>query len=187
MARKTTIDDTLNRLAHRTHTPRGQHAATDHNYLSLLNRIPVDQRPAAKQMPLGCDIGQKPRKRSAIFTRWSAAACLLLVLGIGLAIAGVWYHQHYYDPSASESPSAEQSGTSQEPRTLVYQQTPLADITAELSAIYHTPILITHPELGNYCVTATFSTAESLDEILAVLAEIGNFNVLQTAEGFVIE
>lgn len=174
MAKKINIDDTLTRLAHRTHSPRGQHAATKQNYLSLLNRIPVDQRPVAKQV-------------HAAFSRWSAAACLLLVIGIGLAIAGVWYHQHYYDPSAPESQSIEQSGTSQEPRKLVYQQAPLSIIVAELSEIYHTPILLTDPELGNYCVTATFSTDESLDEILAVLAEIGNFEVLQTAEGIIIE
>ena len=175
---KTTLDDTLDTLAHSTHSPRSQYAATDQNYQSLLNRIPAEQRPA---------IGQQYRKPHPILTRWSAAAaCLLLIVGI--AIAGIWYHQYYAVPTAQDGlPTSEQTSISPEPRTLVYENAPLADIVAELSAIYHTPILLLSPELGNYCITATFSTDESLPEILSLLAEIGNFEVRTTPDGFILE
>lgn len=179
MAMKTTIDDPLTRLAHGTHSPRGQYAATEQNYQSLLDRIPSAQRPA---------LGQKTHKKSAALVRRSAAACLWLMVGIGLTMAGVWYHQHYHTPSATESlTESEQSDVDAGPRTLIYQATPLADITVELSEVFHTHIHIGNPELGNYCVTAAFSTDESLDEILSILAEIGNFEVRKTAEGFILE
>lgn len=167
------IDDTLARLAHATHSPRGRHAATDQTYQSLLDRIPAGQRPV---------IGRNERQPRAAFKRWSAAACLLLVVGIALAIAGIW--QHYHLPSTVESqPVSAPSDIQVEPRTLVYQATPLADIIAELSDVFDTPIQIVTPELCSYSVTATFRTDESLDEILAVLAEIGNFEVRKSAEG----
>lgn len=193
---KANIDDTLNRLARRTHSPRGQQAASDQIYQQLLDRIPAEQRPAAKQVcrkanalgvPSGCVVGQQKRKQRTFFSRWSAAACLLLVVGIGLAIAGVWYHQYYDVPSATESLSVEQSDANNEPRTFIYQQAPLSDIVAELSAIYHVPVRIANPALQDYCITATFSTEESLTEILSILAEIGDFEVQETSDGYVID
>ena len=175
---KATLDDTLDTLAHSTHSPRSQYAATDQNYHSLLNRIPAEHRPS---------IGQQHHKPQPVLPRWSAAAaCLLLIVGI--AIAGIWYHQYYAVPAAQDGlPTSEQTGIAPELRTLVYENAPLADIVAELSAIYHTPIQLLSLELGNYCITATFSTSESLDEILSLLAEIGNFEVRTTPDGFVIE
>lgn len=176
---KSTIDEILVRLAHSTHSPRGKNAATDQTYRSLLDRIPEEQRPL---------IGKKKHQQSAFFTRWSAAACFLLVVGIGLAIAGIWHYHHYAIPSGAESmPKSVQSSLNEEPRDLLYQVTPLADITTELSEIYHVSIQIANPELCNYGITATFSTNEPIDEILAILAEIGNFEVRETSDGFIIE
>lgn len=170
------IDDILTNLSHRTHSPRGQYAATSETYHSLLDRIPAGQRPV---------IGQNERHQRSSFTRWGAAACLFLVVGIGLAIVGVWHY--HISPSSESELETVPSVIKEEPRTLVYQTTPLSVITAELSEVYETPIQIVNPELCNYGITATFSTDETLDEILAVLAEIGNFGVRKTAEGFVIE
>lgn len=176
---KANIDDTLNRLARRTHSPRGQQAASDQIYQQLLDRIPAEQRPV---------IGQHKRRQHTFFSRWSAAACLLLVVGIGLAIAGVWYHQYYIVPSADNNlPVSGPSEANPEPRILVYQQTPLADIIAQLSESFDTSIQIANPDLRDYCITATFSTDEPLSEILSILAETGNFEVNETPEGFVIE
>lgn len=173
---KEKIDHILSRLAQRTHDPRGRHAATQQTYQSLLDRIPTEQRPV---------IGQPKLQHRGAFPRWSAAACLWLVVSIGLAIAGIWYHQYQHTPSDTESlPISEQSGTILEPRTLTYQQAPLAQIAADLSAAYCTSILIVDPELSEYCVTATFRTDEPLAEILSILAEIGNFEVHETPEGY---
>lgn len=191
---KNNIDDTLTRLARRTHAPRGRYAATEQNYQQLLDRIPAETRPVIGQ---GAQPGRtavtpgrtaSPRGIRAAFARWSAAACLLLVVGIGLAIAGVWYHQSRHEPSAVEGqPAATRPDTGAATRTLVYLQAPLSEIVADLSAIYHTPIQIGRPELRDYCVTATFSTAEPLAEILDALAEIGSFEVRESPGGIVIE
>lgn len=175
MAMKNASNDILGRLAHRTHSPRGQYAATGQTYQSLLERIPAEQRPA---------IG----RQRTVFPRWSAAACLWLVVGIGLAIAGVWYHQYQLTPSASDDiVTSEQPDTTETIRTLVYEQVPLCDIAAELSEIFRTPIQIVDPDLRDYCITATFSTDEPLDEILSVLAEIGRFEVNKTSDTIILE
>lgn len=173
---KTSIDDTLAHLIHTTHSPRGQYAATPQTYQSLLDRIPVEQRPV---------IGHNECQQRSAFTRWNVAASLLLVVSLGLAITGIW---HYQNPPASESrQESASSELKEEPRILVYQTTPLSVITAELSEIYETPIQIVSPELRIYGITATFCTDETLDDILAVLAEIGNFEVRKTTEGYEIE
>lgn len=175
MAMNNTLNDMLNRLAHRTHSPRGQYAATEQTYQSLLGRIPVEQRPV---------IG----RQRTIFPRWSAAACLWLVVGIGLAIAGVWYHQYHLTPSAADdTTTSEPPATNEAIRTLVYEQVPLGNIAAELSEIFRTPIQIIDPALRDYCITATFSTDEPLDEILSVLAEIGKFEVHRTTDTIILE
>lgn len=174
---KNLIENTISDLARRTHSPRGKFAATDQNYQSLLDRIPGEQRPV-----IAPHIGRRP-----IVPRWSAAACLLLVIGLGLAIAGVWYHQYYNASSAHEClPSADHDVNQSEPRTLIYQSTPLGDIIADLAENYSASIQISDPELANYCITATFSTDESLDEILSILAEIGDFEVQKTTEGIIL-
>lgn len=175
---KSTIDDHISRIAHRTHTPRGQHAAGPQTYQSLLDRIPAELRPV---------VGQHHSPRST-FPRWCVAACLCLVIGIGLAIAGVWY-QHYRQPpiTAEDQPVTEQPDSRIEPRTLVYQQVPLADIVTELSAVFLKPIQIANPDLADYRITATFSTEESLSEILAILSEIAGFEVRETPERIIIE
>jgi len=173
---KTSIDDTLTRLARRTHSPRGKHAATDQNYQSLLDRIPAEQRPVATPQ-----IG-----RRSIVPRWSAASCLLLVVGIGLAIAGVWYHQCFDTSSCERQPTVDQNDNCATPYTLSYESAPLVDIVTDLAEIYSTSIQITDPELAKYRITATFRTDESLDEILSILAEIGNFEMRKTSEGIII-
>lgn len=175
MAMKNSTNDILNRLVHRTHSPRGQYAATEQTYQSLLDRIPLEQRPV---------VG----RQRAVFLRWSAAACLWLVVGIGLAIAGVWYYQYHLAPSASDDTTiSEQPATTETIRTLVYEQVPLGNIAAELSEIFRTPIQIIDPALRDYCITATFSTDEPLDEILSVLAEIGKFEVHRTTDTIILE
>lgn len=173
---KTSIDNTLNRLASRTHSPRGRHAATEQTYQALLSRIPAEHRPV--QMA-------SIRHRSG-FQRWKAA-CALFVIGIGMALAGVWYRQYYKTAPMSESSQKEEkclAGT--EVRTLSYEAVPLSEIVAELSDVYHMPIDIKDPELRDYRITATFRTNETLHEILAILAEIGNFEVRDVADGYVI-
>lgn len=176
---RASIDHVINRFARRTHSPRGRHAASEQTYQQLLHRIPEAERPV---------IGPSLRQPRSFSPRWSAAACLCLVVGIGLAIAAICYHQFLHAPSAAgPQPVSEQSVKVREPRQLVFEQAPLSDITAQLSEIYDTTISILNPELLSYRITATFRTDEPLDEILHVLAETGQFDVTETPDGFVIE
>lgn len=182
------IDDILCRIFRRTHSPRGQYAATPQTYQSLLDRIPAEQRPVMGQSTQSPTLGPRVQSRRSSLPRWNVAASLLLLAGIGLAIAGIWYHQYYQGPASAEDLSvSEPSNTQAEPRTLIYEQAPLTDITSELSEIFHTPIQIVSPDLRDYRITATFRTDEPLDDILSILAEIGPFEVHETPEGFVIE
>lgn len=184
---KHSIDDTLSRIARRTHSPRGQYAATPQNYQTLLDRIPAGQRPIIGHSSMLPAHEPSEQPQHTAFPRWSAAACLLLVVGIGLAIAGVWYQYHHTSSEGDGLPVPEHPGMTAGSRTLIYEQAPLADIAAELSDIFHTPIQIARPDLRDYRITATFSTDEPLDEILSILAEIANFQIRETQEGIVIE
>lgn len=169
--------DIIDTLAKRTHSPRGKFAATDQTYQELLHRIPEEQRPVVTH--------PKPR---GFFVRWSAAACTLLIVGIGLAIAGVVYQQFYSSPAATD-PNIASSETSDmaEIRTLIYEDTPLSVITSELEEIYHISIEVTDEKLMDYRLTATFSSDESIEEILSILAEAGGFEIQNTTDGFVIK
>lgn len=169
--------DIINTLAKQTHSPRGKFAASDQTYQELLHRIPEEQRPVVAH----------PKQRN-FFVRWSAAACTLLIVGIGLAIAGVVY-QHFYASPSLTTPNIASSETSgmEEIRTLIYDDAPLSVIISELTEIYHISIEVQRTELLDYRLTATFSSDESIVEILSILAEAGDFEIQETAAGFAIK
>lgn len=175
---KSPIDDTLSRLAHSTHSPRGKHAASDPLYQELLHRMPAEQRP--HPMP------NIPRKSG--IAHWWSAACLLVVAGIGVAIAGVLYQQHRHSVAAAGSQGSQsQEESYSEFRTLSYHNAPLSAIVAELSEAYQVPIEIQDDKLLDYRLTATFTTHEPLADVLSILAEAGGFEVQETTDGFVIK
>lgn len=169
--------DIIDTLAKRTHSPRGKFAATDQTYQELLHRIPEEQRPVVAH----------PKQRNSVI-RWSAAACTLLVVSIGLAIAGIVY-QHFYTSPATTDPTIVYDETTDvaEIRTLIYEETPLSAIISELAEMYHVSIEVTDEELMNYRLTATFSSDEPLEEILSIIAEAGGFEIQDTTDGFVIK
>lgn len=175
---KKNIDETLTRLTHSTHSPHGEHAATEATYHELLQRIPAEQRPV---------IVNKAPVRHIHFSHWSAAACVLLVVGIGAAIAGIVYQQFFSvqteTPAVIGAPATNQSQDS----VLTYDKAPLSIIVADLCEVYHTTIQISNLALADYQLTATFSTHEELHEVLFILAEVGGFEVRTTEGGYVIE
>lgn len=173
---KNSVDDILLRLARRVHSPHGLCKADDRTYRLLFDRIPPDERPV---------IGWEAPRRRAFPWRWGAAACLLCAVGLGLVWAGVWYYHFRLEPSSgSASTLSEEPAVVSEPRTLAFQQVPLAEIVAELSSAFDVDVRIDDPGLCDYQITATFSTDEPLEEILNVLAEIGGCRVRETPEGF---
>ena len=167
-------DHYIERFSKLTHSPRGPQAPSDELYRELLDRIPVSDRPVIGQ---GAS-GHTRRK-------WSIAASIALITGIGLAIAGVYSYRNESLPDAAPEPTIV-TPSAVTVQTLEFDQTPLSEIIGTLAETYHVEIVIVSPELVDYCMTATFSTDESLMEILDALAEVGGFCVEQTGDSFSI-
>lgn len=171
----TSADQIINDLAKRTHSPQGRFAASDKTYDELQKRIPATQRPI---------IGQHTANKLPRSRRWTAAAGVLLIVGIG--IAGVCYHQYQTHGTTSSSEDVTESVFGNGKETLCFDQTPLLDIVAELSRAYHVQIEIQDPALADFRITATFSNDEELDIVLQTLAEVGDFTVERRETGYVI-
>lgn len=58
---------------------------------------------------------------------------------------------------------------------LIFRQTPLSEIAERLSQLYRKEIVISDEGLRNYRISAQFSTESSLEEILALLTDLGKF------------
>ncbi len=158
-----------------THSPERNDEAMEQTYQKLLYRIDVSQPKVVKFAT-----------RHTPFVRWSAAAGIILLVGIGLAIAGVLYYNSLDIPLDSEQSATERT-ESDDVRYLQYDNTPLNVIVADLSEIYNVPINIKTEGLGKYKLTATFSSDESLEDILSVLAEAGGFSVSYVNGAYLLE
>lgn len=160
---KYSSDEIIERFSHMTHSPRGSYSSGDNTYRELLSRLPDNDRPVVDQE---IQIG---RKRN-----WSTAASIAIVAGIGIAIAGVYTFRnelyHIIEPEATETSIPEISV-----QTLVFDESPLSDIIAALSQAYGVEIIVASPELENYCLTATFTTDETIGDVLDALCEVGGF------------
>ena len=69
---------------------------------------------------------------------------------------------------------------------LLFENTPMQEIARRLSNIYHTRIQITDTHIQNYRMTATFSTDESLDEVLSLLCRNQKFKYKKTNNTIII-
>lgn len=171
----TSPDQIINDLAKHTHSPQGRFAASDQTYDELLKHIPATQRPV---------IGQYTASKLPQSRRWTAAAGVLLIVGIG--IAGVCYHQYQTHGTTSSPEDVTEPVVGEGTQTLCFDQTPLLDIVAELARVYHVQIEIQNPALADFRITATFSNEEELDIVLQTLAEVGDFTVERRETGYVI-
>lgn len=161
---KHTPDEIIERFSRLTHSPRGSYASEDEAYRELLNRIPENDRPVVGR---DVQIGRK--------SKWSTAASIALVAGIGIAIAGVYSFRHELF-SAMEPEPIENTLQVNRIQTLVFDNVPLSEIVVSLSQAYGVEIDIASIELENYCITATITTDEAFDEVLDVLCEVGGFS-----------
>ena len=161
---KHTPDEIIERFSRLTHSPRGSYASEDEAYRELLNRLPENDRPViGREVQIG-------RKR-----KWSTAESIVLVAGIGIAIAGVYTFRHELF-LMTEPEHIENTLPVNRIQTLVFDNVPLSEIVVSLSQAYGVEIDIASIELEKYCLTATFTTDETLDEVLAVLCEVGGFS-----------
>lgn len=150
------IDQIIDRFAHLTHTPRGRYADHEAAYRQLLERLPKEDYP----------------RQVAASRHWSAAASIALVVGIGIAIAGVYTYRSGYFSTQEELPGTSATFEAITAQMLVFDNTPLAEIVTTLSDIYDSKIMISDSSVANYCVTATFSTDEPLEEILEAITDV---------------
>lgn len=177
---KNSLEIIIERFTRLTHSPRGQYAASDETYQQLLSRL--SEAPVETTSNNINTIGSS----SANSHRWSAAASVALIVGIGIAIAGVYTFRGYIF-SSTQQPTEISVPTAPQIRTLAFDNAPLSDIVASLSEAYSTEILIADQDLASYCITATFSTDESLSDILDALSQVSGFRYHLEGDKYIIE
>lgn len=174
------IDRQIEYFSQSTHLPRGRYAASEEIYRELLGRLPESDYP---RQDISAPV---PARGGANARSWSAAAGVALVVGIGIAIAGVYtYRSGFFsgsDPVREQAPATE-TITSQ---TLVFDNTPLSQIAAALTEAYGTHIIFSDQALADCRITATFSTDESLEDILDAITEAGGMAYRKVNGGYVI-
>ena len=174
------IDKQIEYFSQRTHSPRGRYAASEEIYRELLGRLPESDYPCQDIPTL------VPARGRAIARRWSAAASVAFVVGIGIAIASVYtYRSGFFSGSdpVREQVSASETISSQ---TLVFDNTPLSQIVATLSEVYDKHIIFRDPALADCRITATFSTDESLEDILDAITEVSGLAYRKVNGGYEI-
>lgn len=182
---KSSLEIIIERFTRLTHSPRGQYAASDETYQQLLSRL--SEAPIAQTNDnTSKAISKTNNTIGSRSHRWSAAASLALIVGIGIAIAGVYTFRGYIF-NTTQQPTEISVPTAPQIRTLAFDSAPLSDIIASLSEAYSTEILITDPDLASYCITATFSTDESLPDILDALSQVSGFRYHLEGDKYIIE
>lgn len=208
---KNSLEIIIERFTRLTHSPRGQYAASDETYQQLLSRLseaPMSQTGNTTSNTINTigsnidnttignytsktkesNIGNRnnAESSSANSHRWSAAASVALIVGIGIAIAGVYTFRGYIF-SSTQQPTEISVPTAPQIRTLAFDNIPLSDIVASLSEAYSTEIIIADQDLASYCITATFSTDESLPDILDALSLVSGFRYHLEDDKYIIE
>ena len=173
---KRDIDSVLDQLAKQTHAPRGEQADHDRVYAQLQQRME-----RAETSPT-----LHPERRTVLrpWRRYAVAASVVLCVCF-IVTAACLIYDGPLRPSA-EVPEPTTTQVESAPQDMVFQQTPLSAIAAQLADRYQTLIRISSPELETYQVTATFSADESLEEILSALAVVAQCNWQKTEEGYVV-
>ncbi|MCQ2227636.1 MAG: DUF4974 domain-containing protein [Bacteroidales bacterium] len=138
MGKNINID--IERLSRLTHSPKGEYAATEDNYLRLKNRL-IDQPADAQQH----------RKASRLWKKIAIAACIFIISGISYAMIKTYI---------IDMPSA---------RTMTYHEAPLGQIISDIENTYGVSIGIADTTMLDYRMTAEFSTDEPLTDIIDAL------------------
>lgn len=181
---KNSLEIIIERFTRLTHSPRGQYAASDETYQQLLSRL--SEAPMSQTGKTTSNTINTIGSSSANSHRWSAAASVALIVGIGIAIAGVYTFRGYIF-NTTQQPTEISVPTTPQIRTLAFDNAPLSDIIASLSEAYSTEILIADQDLASYRITATFSTDESLSDILDALSQVSGFRYHLEGDKYIIE
>lgn len=175
------IDKQIEYFSQRTHLPHGRYAANEEIYRELLVRLPESDYPCQDIPAL------VPARGRGKARRWSVAASVALVVGIGIAIASVYtYRSGFFsgsNPVREQVPASSETISSQ---TLVFDNTPLSQIVASLSEVYDVHIIFRDPFLADCRITATFSTDETLEDILDAITDVSGLAYRKVNSGYEI-
>ncbi len=161
--------DWFDKIAKRVRSPRGKMADKEAVYQELCQRIGIEQE-AERSVAL----------RPMLWRRVAAAACVVLVITIG--VAGIYQYQ-----AQTEGAETATTVTPSAPKNispLAFDNQPLSEIAKELSKRFGTEVTVQDNKLAQYRMTATFPADESLPEILSALATAGHFHFCKTDRGY---
>jgi ferric-dicitrate binding protein FerR (iron transport regulator) len=165
-------DKRLEQLTSATHAPRGKHSREE-SWRLLQARL--SDAPAAAPAPT-----PHPAKTRRLTTRWrtiAAAASIALLFAAGSYAA---YHYVATTHAEQRDPRTRIDLPQVEPDVMHFDDVPLADIAATLGAAYGVSIRVEGDTLRTFRMTATFTTDESLDEVLALLCRNQTFTYQRT-------
>ena len=175
------VETIIERFSRLTHSPRGRYAANEKTYKELLSRLsdaPVVQDPV-------CTKNDTVGKPSVYAHRWSAAASVALIIGIGIAIAGVYTFRSSLFPA--DGPDEIPVPSTTVVQSLVFDNTTLEHVVSAVSDAYGVEISFANPSLASYRITATFSTDEPIEEILDAITEVCGLSYYKTEDGYVVD
>jgi ferric-dicitrate binding protein FerR (iron transport regulator) len=165
-------DKRLEQLTSATHAPRGKHSREE-SWRLLQARLADADVPAATPTP-------HPAKTRRIAPRWrtnAAAASNALLFAAGSYAA----YRYVATTHAEQRDERTRIDIPQvEPDVIHFDDAPLADIAASLSLTYGVSIRVEGDTLRTFRMTATFTTDESLDEVLALLCRNQSFTYQRT-------
>lgn len=158
-------DHILDQLVRSTRSPRGRFSAEE-SWKLLKQKI------------------HARRKRRVLWLRAASAAAVVLLCVTGWAAYRIWAPAFRSpEPPAQTQPAAVQET---EASPLVFRQMPLQQIAEELSERFGVNIRIEDEGLKQYRMTATFGPDETLEEILQLLDNAGQFGHTYTGDTIVI-
>lgn len=172
------LDKLIEQMAQQVRAPKGAHADHDKVYARLRERMqPVE-------MPV---IGRRRPTLLNFIRSHRAAAAVVIGVWFMAAFAGLYLTQpEWFRPAESTAIVAPVEGS--KPKTdLVFQAATLDSIAARLTATYGQPVKVLTQELKTYRVTATFSSDESLPDVLGALCTVAKCQWRETEGVYVIE
>lgn len=161
----------FDKIAKRVRSPRGKMADKEAVYQELCQRLGIEQ-----------DAERQAASRPMLWRRVAAAACIVLIVAIG--VAGIYQYQTQNEEA--EMATSVTTPASKELAPLAFDNQPLYQIAATLSKRFGTEVTIQDNKLAQYRMTATFDADEPLPEILSALATAGHFHFCKTVKGYAL-
>lgn len=171
------LDKLIEQMAQQVRAPKGAQADHDKVYARLRERMqPVE-------MPV---IGRRRPTLLNFIRSHRAAAAVVIGVWFMAAFAGLYLTQPEWfgvQPQSVEETVVAPAEVS----VFTFDHAPLRDIAAQLSAKFDTNITVATDRLAEYQVTATFSSDESLQDIISALAIVAKCQWREVEGGYVLE